>query len=47
MLQGLGSLLRCQIGAILSKRALFPYNDPCHVNDPYHVNYSTHKLSVP
>jgi len=31
----------CQISAIRSKRALFPYNDSCH------VNYSAHKLSVP
>ena len=36
-----GSLLRCQGGALHSKRALF------HYNDTFHVNYSTHKLSVP
>jgi len=40
MLQGLGVYLdvRC---AILSKRALIPCNDSCH------VNYNAHKLSVP
>jgi len=36
-----GSLLRLKISAICSKRALFPYNDSCH------VNYSPHKVSVP
>jgi len=36
-----GSLLRLKISAIHSKRALFPYNDSCH------VNYSAHKVSVP
>jgi len=36
-----GSLLRRQTSAICSKRALFPYNDSCH------VNFSAHKLSVP
>ena len=41
MLQRLGSLLGHQISAIHSKRALFPYNDSCH------VNYSADKLSVP
>jgi len=35
-----GSLLRLKISAIHSKRALFPYNDSCH------VNYSAHKVSV-
>ena len=35
-----GSLFRCQISAICSKRTLFPYNDFCH------VNYSAHELSV-
>jgi len=30
----------CQISAIRSKRALFPYDDSCH------VNYSAHKLYV-
>jgi len=40
MLQGLGSLLRCQISAIHSRRALLPYKDSCH------VNYSAHKLYV-
>ena len=34
-----GSLLRHEIRAIRNKRALFPYNDSCH------VNYSAHKLS--
>jgi len=36
-----GSLIRREISAIRSKRALLPYNDSCH------VNYSAHKLSVP
>ena len=40
LLQGLGSLLRHQISATHIKRALFPYNDPCH------VNCTTHKVSV-
>jgi len=40
LLQGLGSLLRHQISATHSKRVLFPYNDPRH------VNFSTHKVSV-
>ena len=40
MLQGLGIYLD-QISAICSKRALFPYNDSCH------VKYSAHELSVP
>ena len=36
-----GSLLRRKISAICNKRALFPYNNSCH------VNYSAHKVSVP
>jgi len=36
-----GSFLRLKISAIHSKRALFPYNDSCH------VNYSAYKVSVP
>jgi len=33
-----GSLLRRQISVIRNKRALFTYNDTCH------VNYSAHSL---
>ena len=41
MLLGLGVLFRLKISAICSKKALFPYNDSCH------VNYSAHEVSVP
>ena len=41
MLQGLEVYLDIRISAIRSKKALFPYNDSCH------VNYSAHKVSVP
>jgi len=39
MLLGLGVYL--DLSAIHSKRALFPYNDSCH------VNYSAHKVNFP
>ena len=35
-----GSLFRWKVSAIHIKRALFAYNDSCH------VNYSAHKVSV-